>query len=102
MKMSDAMVTARMSTQKKESGNLVFEQLGTNASQAINGLYDYVIRNKQLPYDQQPKLGLGKYSKKQLREAAEWVDGLVMPDSRFAYMTDDEIKRERLAAKGLL
>ena len=31
--MADAMVTARMSQEKKEAGNRVLEQLGTNATQ---------------------------------------------------------------------
>ena len=41
--MADAMVTARMSQEKKEAGNRVLEQLGTNASQVVNRLYDYVL-----------------------------------------------------------
>ena len=36
--MADAMVTARMSQEKKEAGNRVLEQLGTNASQVVNRL----------------------------------------------------------------
>ena len=48
--MADAMVTARMSQEKKEAGNRVLEQLGTNASQVVNRLYDYVLENKKLPF----------------------------------------------------
>ena len=48
--MADAMVTARMSQEKKEAGNRVLEQLGTNASQAVNRLYDYVLEKRQLPF----------------------------------------------------
>ena len=43
--MADAMVTARMSQEKKEAGNRVLEQLGTNASQVVNRLYDYVLES---------------------------------------------------------
>ena len=51
--MADAMVTARMSAEKKEAGNRMLEQLGTNASQAVNRLYDYVLEKKQLPFPEQ-------------------------------------------------
>lgn len=101
--MADAMVTARMSAQKKEAGNKVFDALGTNASKAINSFYDYVIQNKKLPFSEKRELGLHKYSKEQIAEAKAFVDSLVLPpDNRFANMTLDEIKHERLAAKGLL
>lgn len=52
--MADAMVTARMSQEKKEAGNRVLEQLGTNASQVVNRLYDYVLENKKLPFPEEP------------------------------------------------
>ncbi len=101
--MADAMVTARMSAQKKEAGNKAFELLGTNASKAINGFYDYVIQNKKLPYAEKKEYGLHKYSSEQIAEAKAFVDSLVLPaDNRFANMTLDEIKHERLASKGLL
>ena len=48
--MADAMVTARMSSEKKEAGNRILEQMGTNASQAVNRLYDYVIEKRELPF----------------------------------------------------
>ena len=51
--MADAMVTARMSQEKKEAGNRVLEQLGTNASQAVNRLYDYVLEKRQLPFPEE-------------------------------------------------
>lgn len=40
---AEAMVTARMGVGKKEEGNRVLASLGTNASKAVNQLYDYVI-----------------------------------------------------------
>ena len=48
--MTDVMVTARMRPEKKERGNQVLEALGTNASQVINRLYDYVIEFQKLPF----------------------------------------------------
>ncbi len=100
--MADVMVTARMSAEKKESAVHVLDSLGANVNQAINGLFDYIIRNKELPYEPKQELGLHKYTEEELREAAAYVDSLVMPQSRFANMTRDEIRHERLAAKGLL
>lgn len=48
--MANAMVTARMTSEKKEAGNRVLEQLDTNVFQAVNKLYDYVLENKELPF----------------------------------------------------
>lgn len=98
--MADAMVTARMSQEKKEAGNRVFEQLGTNASQVVNCLYDYAIEKKMLPFSTN-KQHRG-YTKEDLAAAKAWVDGITrLPENnRFAYMTDKEIKMERLRSRG--
>ena len=92
--MADAMVTARMSQEKKEAGNRVLEQLGTNASQVVNRLYDYVLENKKLPFPEEQ--GRRKYT----QEEIAWVDSIPRKD-RFSTMTDDEIRRERLVSRGL-
>lgn len=99
--MADTMVTARMTQQKKEAGNRILKELGTNPSQAVNGLYDFVIREKKLPYQQQEEFGWQKYTKEQIAQARALVNSLVIEDSRFSTMTDDEIRQERLASKGL-
>ncbi|MBX9032991.1 type II toxin-antitoxin system RelB/DinJ family antitoxin [Gordonibacter massiliensis (ex Traore et al. 2017)] len=96
--MSDAMVTARMSAEKKEAGNRVLEQLGTNASQAVNRLYDYVLEKKELPFPEQQERR--KYTQEEIARAIAWVDSIPRKD-RFSTMTDDEIRRERLASRGL-
>ena len=62
--MADAMVTARMSQEKKEAGNRVLEQLGTNASQVVNRLYDYVLENKKLPFPEEQ--GRRKYTQEEI------------------------------------
>ncbi len=100
--MSDAMVTARMTPEKKEAGNRILEQLGTNASQAINRLYDYVLEKRALPFPEQQEQR--KYTQEEIAEAIAWVDGLRRPrkPSRFDNMTLKEVKRERLIAKGLM
>ena len=96
--MADAMVTARMSQEKKEAGNRVLEQLGTNASQVVNRLYDYVLENKKLPFPEEQ--GRLKYTQEEIAEAIAWVDSIPRKD-RFSTMTDDEIRRERLVSRGL-
>lgn len=96
--MADAMVTARMSQEKKEAGNRMLEQLGTNASQAVNRLYDYVLEKRQLPFPEQSEQR--NYSQEKIAEALAWVDSIPRRD-RFSTMTDDEIRQERLAARGL-
>ncbi|NBJ66690.1 type II toxin-antitoxin system RelB/DinJ family antitoxin [Adlercreutzia caecimuris] len=101
MATADAMVTARMSPEKKEMGNRILEDLGTNASQVINQLYDLVIEKRALPFPEakpQPRT----FSPQEIAEAKAWVQSLkVLPlDNHFATMTDDEIRRERLASRG--
>ena len=96
--MADAMVTARMSAEKKEAGNRMLEQLGTNASQAVNRLYDYVLEKKQLPFPEQQ--WRRKYTQEEIAQAIAWVDSIPRRD-RFSTMTDDEIRRERLISRGL-
>lgn len=100
--MADVMVTARMSPDKKFRGNRMLAQLGTNASQAINGLYDYVIEHGSLPMKKdEEKAPL----RDRLADASIWFDSLVdasLIDERFSSMTDEEIRRERLIARGLV
>lgn len=100
--MADAMVTARMSPEKKEAGNRMLEQLGTNASQAVNRLYDYVLAKKELPFPDQEECR--HYTQEEIAEAIAWVDSIRLVDApgRFDNMTLKEVKRERLAARGLM
>lgn len=101
--MQDAMITARMPQQKKEAGNRILAELGTTPSQAVNGLYDYVIREKKLPYRQKEEFGLQKYTKEQIEEAMTFVKSIkISVDPRFQTMTIEEAKRERLIQRGLL
>lgn len=97
--MGDAMVTARMSKEKKEAGGSVLEELGVTASQAINGLYDHLIAHGELPFVPKRK----RYSLAEWKAAEAWVDALsiLAPESSFAGMADREIKEERLRARGL-
>ena len=100
--MADAMVTARMSSEKKEAGNRILEQMGTNASQAVNRLYDYLIENRELPFFDLDERR--RYTQEEIAEAIDWVDCLSQnrTTGRFSDMTVKEAKRERLIAKGLM
>ena len=90
----DAMVTGRMSASKKERGNRVLSELGTNASKAINALYDYVIEHRALPFpaDRPDRSEL-------LRTATSLVDAIpkVRLDERRTQMSIKDARRERLS-----
>ena len=87
-----SMVTARMSQSKKENGNAILEQLGTNASSVINRLYDYIIENRELPFTVQDQL-----SQAEIRRRITLVDSLPLTaGNRFSTMSDEEIRSERL------
>ena len=96
--MAHAIVTARMSQEKKDEGNRVLAQLGVNASQAVNRLYDYVLERRELPFPEMDERR--KYTDEEIARAMEWVDGI----SRLAEgdMGIKEAKRARLVKKGLM
>ncbi len=101
MATSDAMVTARMTPEKKEMGNAILEELGLNASQVINQLYDLLIEKRDLPFPKEKPVRR-TFTPEELAEAKAWLEGLkVLPhNNRFATMTDDEIRYERLKSRG--
>ncbi len=100
--MADAMITARMIASKKATGNQVFEKLGSTLSQAINQLYDYVIAEKKLPFSEEHSQ---KPTVQELRDVQQRMRNLSkefsLGMSRFSHMSDDEIRQERLIARGL-
>ncbi len=100
--MADAMVTSRMPLEKKEEGNRILAMLGSNPSQAINQLYDYIIEKHALPFA--PPREQRRYTQEEIAEAIAWVDSLRIPlgDSGYLNMTTKEAKRERLVARGLM
>lgn len=97
--MSDSMVTARMPQAKKDAGNAVLAALGTNASSAINNLYDFVIQNRALPFEQNNVPCAS--SAKRIKEALSFVDSIprVAP-SEFDNLDMHELKRRKLIDKG--
>jgi len=94
----DAMVTARMPQGKKEAGNTILYELGTNPSQFINDIYDYVITTRTLPFKNEPET----IKAVDIKKALDFIESIPLPaPSRFATMTADEIRQERLIARGL-
>ena len=97
--MGDAMVTARMPQAKKDAGGRVLSQIGSSASQFINSAYDYLIQHGTSPFQTQEEEG--ELSAERIAHALAQVEGMCLPASnRFATMSDDEIRRERLARNG--
>lgn len=99
--MSEAMVTGRMSEQKKLAGNRILAREHMKPSQAINLMYQRLIDEKSarfLKEDASAALDPARF-----REALSFVDSLSIPrTSDFDLRTDAEIKSHRLAAKGLM
>ncbi len=98
--MEDAMVTGRMSAEKKAAGNAVLEKAGFNASQAINALYDRLVETKSVDF-----LFDRHVSPQQWKAAAKVVDSIASPvpiHTRFDDMTRGQIKLERAKSRGLV
>ena len=98
--MNDAMVTARMPQAKKDAGGRMLNQLGSSASQFINSAYDYLIQHGSSPFEAHEESCTP--TAERIAQALTEVEGMCLPESnRFATMSDDEIRRERLSRNGL-
>ena len=99
--MADAMVVARMTQEKKDAVAKKLAEMGTTASAAVNLLYDYIERYSCLPEG----LLEQEEAPRDVRAAAAlaWLSSLPVLEegNRFQFATDDDIRRERLAARGL-
>ena len=98
--MDDAMVTARMSAEKKAAGARVLEAAGLNASQAINLLYDKLAEEQNADF-----LLHRKPSPHEWESAKMFLDALASPtpiSTRFDSMTRGEIKLARAKARGVI
>ena len=101
--MNDSMVTARMSRAKKEAGGRVLSKLGSNASQLINDVYDYLIANNASPCENEGRIESTPINRARIAEALVSIEGLCLPqENRFATMDDAAIKRDRLSRRGLI
>lgn len=99
--MADAMVTARMTQSKKDAGGRILESLGTNASAAINDLYDYVISKRELPFGNE--LQSSAPAKEDLVQALAWADSLIQVEpGELSGLSLKEAKRHKLIANGQL
>ncbi len=90
--MADVMVTARMAKAKKDAGNKVLEALGANASQVINQMYDYLIEERRLPFEDRPS---SKPSSAQVKDALAFIDDIPITNA-FSAMNDSDIKAKKL------
>ena len=96
--MEDAMVTGRMSPEKKAAGAKVLAKAGLNASQAVKLLYEKLDREQNADF-----LTHRKPEPREWESAAKFLDSLHMEiDPRFANMTRGEIKLERAKARGVI
>ena len=100
--MPDAMVTARMSAEKKEAGTRVLRSLGMTASEAINALFDYIIKNGRLPFEGNSEDLAPR--EQRLAESIAFVDSIprIEIDERFSRMTMAEIRLERARRRALV
>ena len=96
--MDDAMVTGRISAEKKVAGAKVLAKAGLNTSQAINLLFDKLAEEQDVDF-----LVHRKPEAREWESAAKFIDSLHMPiDPRFEGMSRGEIALERAKAKGLV
>ena len=104
--MQDAMVTVRMSQEKKDAGTRVLKSLGQTASEAINEFYDYLIAKREnpcAPNSKKLKPGVRKLAPEQIAKGKAFLAAIKSPTGASASdMSKDEMRREVLIAKGLL
>lgn len=92
--MAEAMVTGRMSQEKKRQGARILQDAGLNTSQAINLLFDKLIEEQSASFLSQNTTPSNDTAWK---NATEFVDTLSSPHkTRFDSMTKAETKTERL------
>lgn len=95
----DAMVTGRMSAEKKERGNRILEREGWNASRAINCLYDRIIEDGNVSMFNEEE---ANERKENIQKVKNILAACTVPldISRFDNMTTAEIKLEKAKDKG--
>ena len=97
--MNESMVTGRMGAEKKALGGRILQKSGLSASQAINLLYDRIIRESNAEF----LLEEGPRDDAAWENAARFVDSLsVEQATRFEDMTKAQIRADRLKTRGLM
>ena len=96
--MDEAMVTGRMSAEKKAAGAEVLARAGMNASQAVNMLYDRLVEEQDVSF-----LERHEVEPREWESAARLIDSIYIPvNPRFDNMTRGEIKLARAKARGVI
>ena len=98
--MTSTMVTVRMDESKKLRGNAILKKSGKTPSDAINELYDIIIKENALPWKKE-KSGIATMSAGEIAEAKEFLNSIQIENSRFSTMSDEEIKGERMRLRGI-
>ncbi len=98
--MAEAMVTARMSQEKKARGAQILKSNDMNASQAVNMMYDKIIEDRDLSFlNLEPK----STPAESFKNASDFVDSLSLSyDVDFPDMTRAELRVQRLSKRGLM
>lgn len=97
--MNESMVTGRMGADKKARGSRILQKSGLNVSQAINLLYDRIIREGNAEF----LLEGGPRDDAAWENAARFVDSLTVEQAtRFDDMTKAQIRADRLKNRGLM
>ena len=103
--MAEAMVTGRMSEQKKRAGNRILARENLKPSQAINLMYQRLIEEKNARFLQKNDSAVNSVlDPVRIKEALDFVSSIPRKPqtSEFDSMTKAEIKSHRLQAKGLM
>lgn len=103
--MTEAMVTGRMSEQKKRAGNRILARENLKPSQAINLMYQRLIEEKNARFLRKNDSAVNPtFDPVRMKEAFDFVRSIPRKPltSEFDSMTKAEIKAHRLRAKGLM
>ncbi|MCI9129788.1 MAG: type II toxin-antitoxin system RelB/DinJ family antitoxin [Eggerthellaceae bacterium] len=85
----EAMLTVRLDAKIKQQGTQAMDKLGITPSAAVRKLFDYVVANEALPFEEQ-----SKPTEKEIRKQIAAFDRC--HTKRPLTMTDDELRDERL------
>ncbi len=98
--MSSSVVTARMDATKKIRGNAILKKNGRTPSAVINELYDFIIKEKALPWKNETT-GISTMSDHEITDAKEFLQSIQIENSKFATMSDEDIRSERMRSGGM-
>ena len=93
--MDGTLVSARMSSAKKEAGAAILSSMGATASDLINAAYDYVLATKELPsaigHERERRRGFESFVSASTI-AVDWRDDA--PDGDYKSLMRDRRARE--------